>query len=231
MVEIHALAAEPKDGVGKGAARAARRAGRVPAIIYGNKSDPVMITLDPRDLGRQINSGSFFATLFDVDVAGKKERVLPRDVQVHPVSDIPIHVDFQRVTGATEVTLEVPVRFTNDEDVPGIRRGGLLNVVRYQVEVICRADAIPNEFEIDLGALELDIGDSVHASHLSLPPGVSLTITDRDFTIATIAAPTVVRDEEAEAAAEGEEGEALLEGVEGEEPTEEKPEGEESGKE
>lgn len=217
MADILKLAAEPKQRAGKGAARAERRAGRVPAVIYGAKKDPVMITLEPRDLQRELTGGSFFSTIYDVGVEGKNERVLPRDLQLHPVTDRPMHVDFLRVSATTKVTVEVPVIFVNDDNVPGIKRGGLLNVVRYAVEVSCNADSIPGEFQIDLEALNLDIGDSVHASDLSLPEGVELTITDRDFTIATIAAPTVVAEEsEGEEAAEGEapgapEGEAPAE--------------------
>ena len=216
MAEVHKLSAQPKERAGKGAARATRREGRVPAVIYGAKLDPVMITLDPRDLQRELHSGGFFATLFDVSVNGAEERVLPRDLQFHPVTDRPLHVDFLRVSGDTEVAVDVPVIFENEEDVPGLKRGGMLNIVRHEVEVVCKADAIPHEFTIDLGALELDIGDSVHASNLALPPGVRLTITDRDFTIATIAAPTLAIEEEAPAA-EAEEGAEGAEAAEGEE--------------
>lgn len=226
MADVHKLSAEPKERAGKGAARATRRAGRIPAVIYGASADPVMISLDSQELKREIDTGGFYATLFDIGVNGETERVLPRDLQLHPVTDRPLHVDFLRVSADTEVTVEIPVVFTNDEEVPGIKRGGLLNVVRYSLEVICKANAIPQEFEIDLGALNLDIGDGVHASNVTLPPGVRFTITDRDFTIATIAAPTLVQEEEEAAeGAEGEdgelpEGEAPAEG-EGEAPKEE----------
>ena len=212
------LSAEPKERGGKGAARAARRSGRVPAVIYGAKKDPVMITLDPLDVRRAINKTGFFATLFDINVAGgKKERVLARDLQLHPVTDSPLHIDFLRVSAATEVTVQVPCNFINDEESPGLKRGGVLNVVRYEIELSCRADAIPQEIVIDLAGL--DIGEGVHISMVNLPEGVTPTITDRDFTIATIAAPTVVQEEEAEegeeAAAEGEEGAVPEEGAEG----------------
>jgi len=209
MTEIHNLRIQAKDTAGKGAARATRRAGRVPGVVYGAKQDPMMITMDPRELKRALSTGSFFATLCDLELDGAKQRVLPRDLQLHPVSDQPTHVDFLRVSADTEVNVDVPVIFANQENVVGIKRGGLLNIVRHEIEVICKADAIPQEFRIDLAALELDIGDSVHASNLDLPPGVRLMIADRDFTIATIAAPTVVREEEEAAAAEAEaEGEA-----------------------
>ena len=212
------LSAEPKERGGKGAARAARRAGRIPAVIYGAKKDPVMITLGPLDVRREINKTGFFATLFDIDVGGKKERVLARDLQLHPVNDGPMHIDFLRVSAATEVTVQVPCSFINEEESPGLKRGGVLNVVRYEIELSCRADAIPQEIVIDLTGL--DIGEGVHISMVDLPDGVTPTITDRDFTIATVAAPTLIQEEEEtegeEGAVEGEEGEVPAEGAEGE---------------
>ncbi len=202
MSQIHTLSAEPKERAGKGAARAARRAGRIPGVIYGAKQAPLMITLDPQEMKRELRGGSFFTTLFDVKVNGASERVLARDLQLHPVSDRPLHVDFLRVSTTTVVEVEVPCHFINEEESPGIKRGGVLNIVRHALELSCRADAIPNEIVIDLTGL--DIGDSVHISQIHLPEGVKSTITDRDFTVASIAAPSVVREEEAEAA-EGEE--------------------------
>ncbi len=216
MSDIENLAAEPKERAGKGAARAARRDGRVPAVIYGAKKPPVMVTLDNLELQRAIRGGGFFTTLFDVKVNGGSERVLARDLQQHPVSERPLHVDFLRVSTSTVVVVEVPVHFINDEESPGIKRGGVLNVVRHELELSCRADAIPNEIEVDLTGL--DIGDSVHISQIALPDGVTPTITDRDFTVASIAAPSVVKEEAAEEA----EGEA----VEGEEGFEVETEGE-----
>jgi large subunit ribosomal protein L25 len=213
MSDVHTLVAEAKDRAGKGAARAARRAGRVPAVIYGAKKAPVMISLAPRDLDREISGGGFFATLYDVQVADKKERVLARDLQLHPVNDRPLHVDFLRVSASTEVTVQVPCSFNNEEESPGLKRGGVLNIVRYELELVCRADAIPQQIDVDLTGLE--IGDSVHISEVTLPEGVQPTITDRDFTVASIAAPSVMT-EEAEEVEEGEEGEDL-EGLEGEE--------------
>lgn len=233
MDEILRLPAEPKQRAGKGAARAARRAGRIPGVIYGARKAPVMITLDPQDLQRELRGGGFFATLFDVDVAGQTERVLPRDLQLHPVTERPVHIDFLRVSAATEVTVQVPCIFANEEESPGIRRGGVLNVVRYELELSCRADAIPQQIEIDLTGL--DIGDSVHISQVALPEGVAPTVTDRDFTIVTIAAPSVIREEaaaeaEAEEEVEEEEGfEVPEEELEAEAPSEET--GEESAKE
>jgi large subunit ribosomal protein L25 len=186
MDDIHTLAAEPKERAGKGAARAARRDGRIPGVIYGAKKSPVMITLDPQEVHREIRGGGFFTTLFDIKVNGGNER----------------HIDFLRVSTSTVVVVEVPCNFINDEESPGIKRGGVLNVVRHTLELSCRADAIPNEIEIDLTGL--DIGDSVHISQIDLPDGVTPTITDRDFTIASVAAPSVVKEEAAEEA-EGEE--------------------------
>jgi len=202
MSDIHTLSAEPKERAGKGAARAARHAGRIPGVIYGAKKAPVMVTLDPQEMSREIRGGGFFTTLFDVKVNGTSERVLARDLQLHPVSERPLHVDFLRVSGTTVVEVEVPCHFVNEEESPGIKRGGVLNVVRHTLDLTCRADAIPNEIVIDLTGL--DIGDSVHISQIDLPEGVTPTITDRDFTVASIAAPSVVKDEAAEEA-EGEE--------------------------
>ncbi len=209
MAEISIIAAQRRERAGKGPARAARRAGRVPGVIYGSKKDPSMVTVDPRELDRELKTGTFLATIYDVQVDRDKERVLPRDVQFDPVTDRPIHVDFLRVSAATSVTVQVPVNFLNEEESPGLKRGGLLNVVRHEIEMTCRADAIPSSIDIDLTGL--DIGDSIHISMISLPDGVAPTITDRDFTVATIAAPTVVQEDE-----EAEEGDELEEGAEGE---------------
>ncbi len=229
MAERQSMAAEPRDRAGKGAARATRRAGRVPAVVYGDKKDPVLVSLDPRDVKKGVDSGTFFATIYDLQLAGKTERVIPRDLQVHPINQLPQHVDFLRVAADTQITVEVPCTFINEEESPGIRRGGVLNVVRYAVEVHCGIDDIPQGFDIDLTGL--DIGDSVHASTLTLPNGVELTITDRDFTIATVAAPTVVAEETAAEAAEGEEGEEGEEGAAPEEGAEDAAEGGEKSEE
>ncbi len=220
MSDTVALPAERRERVGKGATRAVRRAGRVPAVIYGDRKDPLTISLDPRDVDRELHKPGFFATLVDIDVDGKKHRVLPRDVQFDPVSDRTTHVDFLRVAQDTQVTVNVPVAFLNEEESPGLKRGGVLNVVRYEIEFVCRADAIPPQIEVDLTGLE--IGDSVHISQVHVPEGATPTISDRDFTIATVAAPSAVKAEAAEeqAAAEGEEGEVPVEGAEGEAPAE-----------
>ncbi len=218
MSDQSVLSAERRDRAGKGAARAARRAGRVPAVIYGDKKDPVTISLEPRELRKQLNTGSFFATVYTVEIAdGDSERVLPRDAQFHPVKDETMHVDFLRVSKSTRTNVMVSCNFINEEESPGLTRGGMLNVVRHEIEVVCGVDDIPSEFELDLTGL--DIGDSVHASVLKLPDGVELTIADRDFTIATIAAPILKteEEEEEEAAAAAAAALAELEGVEGEE--------------
>lgn len=215
MVDITPIAAELRDRAGKGAARAIRKEGRVPAVIYGNKQDPVMISLDPIQLRKELNSGSFFTRIYEVSAGDNTEKVLPRDVQFHPVSDAPLHVDFMRFGRKTKFNVEVQCDFINEEESPGLKRGGVLNVVRYTVELRCSPDAIPESITIDLAGL--DIGDGVHISAVTLPEGVEPTITDRDFTIATIAAPTVVKDEAAEETAEAEAAAAAEVGGEGEE--------------
>jgi large subunit ribosomal protein L25 len=196
--------AESRALVGKGAARAARRNGRVPAVIYGANKDPEPITIDPTQLRAARMQPGFFATLFDVAVEGGNQKVLCRDLQLHPVTDQPMHADFLRVTDSTRINVEIPVVFENEDEAPGLKGGGVLNVVRHVVEVMCRAGAIPNDIVVDLTGL--DIGDSVHIASITLPDGVKPTI-DRDFTIATIAAPTVAVVEDDEAEGEDEDGE------------------------
>ena len=211
MVDVNTLAASLRSLSGKGPARAARRDGLVPAVIYGNKLDPMTISVDRKALERQIQVSGFFIRLIDVNLEGESHRVLPREVQFHPVSDAPLHVDFLRFSADRKITVQVPVQFQNEEESPGLKRGGVLNIVRHEVEVLCTADNIPQIFEIDLTGC--DIGDALHASAVELPMDVTFTITDRDFTIATIAAPTVGA-EEAAAEAEDEEDEEF-EGEEG----------------
>ncbi|MDA0787621.1 MAG: 50S ribosomal protein L25/general stress protein Ctc [Proteobacteria bacterium] len=205
MADTVMFMAESRAQVGKGAARATRRIGKVPAVIYGANKDPEPIAITPAQLRAALAQPGFFATLFDMDVDGNKQQVLCRELQVHPVTDVPMHLDFLRVTERTRINLEIQVNFINEEESPGLTGGGVLNIVRHAVEVICRAGAIPEEFVVDLTGL--DVGDSVHISDITLPDGVRPTITDRDFTIATIAAPTVAPIEEDvvdEDAAEGE---------------------------
>lgn len=202
MSDVSTLSARTRDRVGKGSARAARREGLVPAVIYGDKKDPLAVNLVYRELIKLTTKPGFFSQLLNVEVDSKKHSVLPRDVQFHPVTDFPEHVDFLRVSASTTITVEIPVNFVGEEDSPGLKRGGVLNVVRYEVEVNCRADAIPEAIEVPLAGTE--IGDSIHISAVTLPDGVTPVIDDRDFTIATIASPTVVSDEAAEATAEAE---------------------------
>lgn len=225
MSETYELKAEERENAGKGAARAIRRSGRVPAVIYGDKKPPVSISLPYKEVDLKIRGGGFLTTVATIDVKGDKIRVIPKDFQLDPVRDFPIHVDFLRVSKGAKLTLDIPVHFINDEVSPGIKRGGVLNVVRHAVELEVPVDSIPDALIADLTGL--DIGDGIHISDIELPEGVTPTITDRDFTIATIAAPAVLtadeeagEDEEDIEGVEGEEGE----GEEVEEGGEEKPE-------
>jgi large subunit ribosomal protein L25 len=198
MPEITTLGAEPRARAGKGAARAARRSGRVPGIIYGDNKEPVLISVEPRELSRALANRGFFATLVDVTVDGTVHRALPREVQRHPATDAPLHIDFMRVGGHTRVTVTVPVAFNNPEMSPGIRRGGILNIVRHGIELSCPVDKIPDQLVVELNGLE--IGDSIHISRVIIPEDCHPTITERDFTIASIAASSAVREEAAAAA-------------------------------
>ena len=201
MTEVHQLSTELRERSGKGAARSVRRAGRVPGVIYGGKQEPVLISLDPRELSRELHKTGFFATLFELSLDGASHRVLPRDVQLDPVTDKPLHVDFLRVTADSTVVVQVPVEFINEVKSPGLKRGGVLNVVRHEIELRCAVDSIPQSIVVDLDGL--NIGDSIHISHVKLPEGVRPTV-DRDFTVASVAAPSAVRAEalEAQAAAQ-----------------------------
>src|SRR5262245_34254968 len=200
------LKATARPRAGKGAARQARREGKVPAVIYGNGETPEAIALDYNDLWKQVLKGHFTSTVLDIDVEGKKNRVIPRDLQVDPVKDIPIHVDLLRIGKDGRIRVEVPVRFVNDQLSPGLKRGGVLNIVRHDVEVICPWDHIPPYFEIDLTGLE--IGRSIHISAVTLPKDAELTIKGRDFTIATIAGAVKQEEEKPTAAAATAEGAA-----------------------
>jgi large subunit ribosomal protein L25 len=212
MTDVHSLTAELRERAGKGAARTTRRSGRVPAVVYGAKSDPTLISLEPRELDRELHKAGYYTTLFDLKVNGKTERVLPRDVHFDPVTDRPIHVDFMRVTDQTRVRVHVPVAFKNEGLSPGIKRGGVLNIVRHDIDVYCQAGQIPHSIVVDVEGLE--IGDSVHISMVKLPAGVRPAITERDFTIATIAPPTVQTTEaEEKAAAEAAAAAATPEGA------------------
>src|SRR5215831_10828874 len=199
MPEITTLSAETRARTGKGATRATRRAGRVPGIIYGDNKEPVLISLEPRELSRVLANRGFFATLINVEVDGVVHRTLPRDVQRHPATDAPLHLDFMRVGGNAQVTVTVPVVFANPEMSPGLRRGGILNIVRHGIELSCPVDGIPDQLVVELNGL--DIGDSIHISRVIIPEGCRTTITERDFTIASVAASSAVREEAAAAAA------------------------------
>ena len=198
MAEVETVPASPRQAAGKGSARQARRDGQVPAVIYGNKEDPITLMVEKRILVRELSNPQFYIQLIDVEIEGKKHRVLPRDVQFHPVSDAPMHVDFLRFDPKRKISASVPVSFEGEGDSPGLRSDGVLNVVRYEVEVACTADNIPPKLVLQLEGLE--VGDTVHASSVSLPDGVEFVISDRDFTIATIAAPTVIIEQTAEEA-------------------------------
>ena len=200
MADTFVFHAERRERAGKGAARAARRAGRVPGVIYGSKQAPETVSVDPRELATELHKPAFFNRLHDVHVNGATQKVLVRDVQFHPVSDRPIHIDFLRVEPDSRVTVGVPVVFENQAASPGIKRGGVLNVVRHTIEVVCAAARIPHEIRIDLTGL--DIGDSVHISAVKLPEGARPVITSRDFTVATVAAPSTMAVEVETAAPE-----------------------------
>ena len=195
MAQTYELAATVRDRVGKGAARALRREQKIPAVIYGDGKTALPIALPQKEVSLKLLAGGFLTTVATIDVGGDKIRVLPRDYQVDPVRDQLIHIDFLRITAGDTIAVEVPVHFLNEAASPGLKRGGVLNIVRHEVELECPADAIPANIEVDLTGLE--IGDSVHISAVKLPEGVTPTISDRDFTIATIAAPAVLTAEEA----------------------------------
>jgi large subunit ribosomal protein L25 len=185
--ESYELKAEARERVGKGSARELRRNGLIPAVIYGDKQPPVSITLNTNDVTKRIHAGGFMTTIVTIDIGGKKIKVLPKDYHLDPVRDFTMHVDFLRVSGNTQVTVDIPVHFINEDKSPGIKVGGVVNIVRHEVEVHCPADSIPEAFTVDLTGAK--IGDSIHISQITLPKGVVPTIADRDFTIATIVAP------------------------------------------
>ena len=217
------ITVELRQRVGKGSARAARRAGFVPGIIYGDKTSPQPITVDRKQMDKLLQQPGLFNTLYELRADDKKQQVLPRDVQLDVVTDAPLHVDFLRLSDAAEINIDVPVVFLNEEESEGLKQGGVLNIVRHQIEVRCKASAIPQSIEVDLTGAEM--GDSIHISAVSLPEGVTPTITDRDFTIVTVAAPTIhvePVDEEEMEGEEGGEGE-VMEGAEMAEATAESP--------
>ena len=200
------LTAEARERVGKGSARELRRNGMVPAVIYGDKQPPVSISISRNEITKLIFGGGFMTTTFNVEVGKDKYMVLPKDYQLDPVRDFVMHVDFLRISEKSIVTVAVPVHFINDETCPGIKKGGVLNIVRHEVEFHCPANAIPDSITVDLGSAQL--GDSIHISSVDLPKNVTPVITDRDFTIATIAAPAGLKSDEEEDTVEADEVEA-----------------------
>jgi large subunit ribosomal protein L25 len=223
MSEQLTLPAEARDRAGKGASRALRREGRVPAVVYGEKKEPLSIHVEEKLLSKMLSTGHFMNSVIMIDVAGKPTRTLPKAVDFHPVTSRPVHVDFLRISEHTKVTVAVPVRFDNEEASPGLKRGGVLNVVQHELQIVCDAAHIPEEIHIPLDGLE--IGDTVHISEVKLPDGVKPANEDEDFTVATVVAPSAMKAEEEEAApadavptVEGEEvqdeGEAAKDGEE-----------------
>jgi large subunit ribosomal protein L25 len=196
MSEALTLPAETRRA-GKGASRALRREGRVPAVVYGGKNEVLSIHVEEKELRRQLGTGHFFNSVVDVEIDGKKVRTLPKDVAFHPVNERPLHVDFLRLAADAKVHVNVPVLFINEVESPGLKRGGVLNIVRHELDLICDPDTIPEDIKIDVTGLE--IGDSIHISHVTLPAGSTSTITDRDYTIATIVAPSALKSEEGDA--------------------------------
>jgi large subunit ribosomal protein L25 len=200
MSDTLTLSAQLRDRAGKGASRALRREGRVPAVIYGDKKDPEAIHIAERELNKLLGTGHFMNSIVEVEIDGKSVVTLPKDVAFHPVSDRPLHVDFLRIAKGSTVEVSVPVVFVNEEASPGLKRGGVLNVVRHELELVCDATKIPDEIEVDVTGTE--IGDSIHISAVTLPQGSESAITDRDFTIATIVAPSALKSSDSEAADE-----------------------------
>jgi large subunit ribosomal protein L25 len=207
MSKNYAFSAEIRERAGKGVARSLRREGKIPAVIYGDKKEPIKITLDANTVNVQFNRGGMFTTLCDLEIGKDKHVLLARDVQLHPVTDVVEHVDFLRVSAKTKIAVNVPVQFINEEKCPGIEQKGILNVVRYDVELMCSAMNIPDLIEVNLEGKEH--GDAVKMSDAVLPEGTTPVIDDRDFTIATIVAPKTAEQEEAEEAAAAEAGDGV----------------------
>ena len=196
------LSAETRDRAGKGASRELRRQNRVPAVIYGNKQEPELIHVEEKALVKLLMTGHFSNSVVEIELGGKKQITIPKDVAFHPVSDRPTHVDFLRIVKGAKVDVEVPVIFVNEDASPGLKRGGVLNIVRHELELICENDKIPDDIQIDVAGF--DVGDSIHISHVKLPKGSESKITDRDFTIATIVAPSALKSTDGDTTVEGE---------------------------
>jgi len=207
-----------RENTGTGGARASRREGLVPGVIYGGDDAPVAVSVKYNEVLKAINSGQFLSSMIELSHEGKTQKVLTKDVQFHPVTDMPVHLDFYRVTAKSIIEVEVSVNFVGEDVAPGLKAGGTLNVVRYAIEVKCPAGSIPDNITVDVSTM--DIGDAIHISEVTLPEGVKPSITDRDFTIATVVASRATIEEdvdevEGEAGAEGAEGEAPAAEVEG----------------
>ena len=210
MSDTATISASQRERVGKGSARAARRAGHVPAVIYGDKKDPLGITMEAREITKIVHQPGIFGRLLDITVDGKKHTVLTRDIQFHPVTDVVMHMDFLRVSGSAKVAVAVAVEFINEDSCPALKIGGVLNVVRHEVELSCSATAIPEKIVVDPDGLE--VGHSIHISSIPLPEGAEPTITDRDFTVATLQSPGGGVKNEDDEDGEGAEVEAEAEG-------------------
>ena len=196
MSDTLTLNASKRDRAGKGSARAARRSGEIPAVIYGDRKEPLSITINANEFRKLINQPGIFSQLLNITVDGSDNSVLTRDIQFHPVTDVPLHADFLRVSKGAKIAVMVAVEFINEDKSQGLKTGGILNVVRHEVELECPANAIPENIVVDLDGT--NVGDSIHISAISLPDGVTPTITDRDFTVATIAAPASETEEVSE---------------------------------
>ena len=207
MSDALTLPAETRERAGKGASRALRREGRVPAVIYGGKEEPTPIHVEERELVRQLDLGHFMNSIIEIEIGGKKVRTLPKDVALPPVTDRPEHVDFLRLSKGAKVDVSVPVVFIDEEASPGLKKGGVLNVVRHELELVCDADKIPSEITISVKGKE--VGDSIHISEVELPAGSESAITDRDFTIATLVAPSALKKAEGEGSDEVTETEVI----------------------
>jgi len=198
MRQMQDLTAEPRPGTGKGPSYQTRKVGRIPAVIYGGSETPENVSVDGHTLGLHVDAGGFLTTLFMLDVAGKKQRVIPRQVQLDPVTDRPVHVDFMRLASGAKVKLAIPVRFKGHEASPGLKRGGVLNIVRHEIEMLLDADHIPESLEGDLSGL--DVHGTLHFNDFKLPEGAKTTIREENFTVASIVAPSSIIEEQKAAA-------------------------------
>ena len=209
------LKAIKRENTSTGSNNKLRASGYIPAVLYGGKDPNQNISISKKEISTIINSDTFLSKVLEIEVDGKKEKVIPRDIAFNVVSEEPIHIDFMRVLSGKKIILEIPVKFINHPDSPGLKRGGVLNIVRRKVELKCPAETIPDEIVVDLTGT--DIGTSIKISSIKLPENVLPTITDRDFVVATVAAPTVIKEPEKPAegeATEGAEGETPAEGAE-----------------